>query len=362
MENKFGNNGNRNPGGHQPNRPPQQNDRPQQSQPKPESRIPQTKSPVKAGWDNFIDFIKVAFIKTPFETVFELLLLIAGATRTLDLMNTMGQSGAAAVIGLIYAELGIVLYEFLMYRGKRVKKEKRTIRGEVYKAYPLINQKSLAKIGLWVVHIPLTVFFTTSDLIMTNLEAMTGNSNFTSTFAWILGLVIGVAFFLDLILVINYKAKDPEKEHAEAMSQLEFDKRAWELEREELEAEEALQYARANARPLAQTRAKLKTRASIMGEFGETLGTDYVDSLLEEVDLAPKNHGGNRPQQKPPMNQGFSRNIPERSGHPEQQGISRQSPPEEKTPTEESKEKVGEIEPNFPMPRQSQEKKVESNQ
>lgn len=245
----------------------------------------QVKTGFEAFWDDAKDFFKKAFLSTPYETIFELALLIAGATRTLDLMHNMGQSGWGAVAGLIYAEFGIILYEFLEYKGRRVRTKKQK-NGVAFEAYPIVNQKSIAKFGLWFVHLPLTVFFTTSDMIMTNLRSMTGMSNFDSVFAWILGAVIGLGFFLDLILVINYKGTNPERKHEEEMLQIEYDEKMFELEKQKLMAEEKLSYARKNAKPLAQITAKMDTRAKIVGEYSGKLGSDYVERMLDEIDEA----------------------------------------------------------------------------
>lgn len=252
------------------------------------------KSGWEAGVDNFKDFIKEAFLKTPFETIFEVFLLIAGGTRTINFMNGMGQSGFIATIALIYAEVGLIFMEFLSYRGKRVQYEytkKRT--GEKYKSYPTFNQKSLAKIGLWLVHIPMTVFFTASDVIKTNLENMANKSSlnitdFDSTFAWILGIVIAFAFFMDLVIIINYKSTNPETKHREEMNQLEHDKLQWSMEKEKFEAQARLEYQRNNAKKLAGLKAKLETRKEIKTEFGDDLGNDYLDSVLEEIDITPQ--------------------------------------------------------------------------
>ena len=233
------------------------------------------------------DFIKEAFIKTPFETVFEILLLLAGATRTLDLFNSMGNSAWASVIGLVYAELGIILYEFLTYRGVRIMETKTSRDGTKTKAYPLINQKSLAKLGLWLVHIPLTVFFTMADMILTNMEAA-GISSITENFAWILGVVIGASFFADLVIIINYKSSDPVKKHEERMLQVEYDLAQFDLQKQELEAQATLDYQRENAAPLAELKSRLDARRRILEEYKDVVGDAEIEDLLAQVTIGEK--------------------------------------------------------------------------
>lgn len=273
----------------------QNNNKPKQE----EKKVLETKSSVEIYWDNFVHFIKEAFMKTPYETLFEFSLLIAGGTRTIQLFNTMGQSGFAAVVGLIYSEIGIILYEFLIYKGKRVKvkkKDKRT--GNEYEVYPFVNQKSLAKWGLWLVHIPLTVFFTTSDLILENLEAISGSGDMTSNFAWILGFVIGAAFLADLVILINYKEKNPARIHDERMFELLNEKEEFELKKEEIRLRAQIEYEKKNAKPLIELEAKFGKREEIMTKYSPKFGEEYVNNALEDVGL---NFGKpNRPDAQPP--------------------------------------------------------------
>jgi len=255
-----------------------------------------SKTGLQSWWDNFTDFIKEAFIKTPFETIFEIGLLIAGGSRTIDFMQKMGQSGFIAALALIYAEIGLIFMEFLSYRGKRVQYEYVDRKGKPYKAYPFVNQKSLAKFGLWFVHIPMTVFFTASDIIKTNLETLANNnqigfadSNFDTGFAWALGVVIALGFLMDLIIIINYKATAPERKHEEEMNQLEHDKLQHRLEMERIEAEEELAYERENGEGLIRAKVKMNKRKGFIDEFKTSLGEEYVESVLEEIDLSVKN-------------------------------------------------------------------------
>lgn len=253
-----------------------------------------SKSAWQSGWDNFAEFIKEAFIKTPFETIFEVGLLVAGGSRTINFLTGMGQSGWIATIALIYAEVGLVFMEFLGYRGKRVQYDYVDRKGKHYKAYPFINQKSLAKFGLWGVHIPMTVFFTGSDIIKSNLETLATKSGIEATggfdagFAWALGFVIALAFFLDLVIIINYKASNPETKHQEEMNQLLHDKEQWSLEKQRIEAQATLDYERMNGAPLAKVKAKFNARKEIISEFSKDLGADYVEAELQEVDLSPR--------------------------------------------------------------------------
>jgi len=249
----------------------------------------------KSVWAIFKDFVKEAIIKTPFETIFELALLVAGGTRTLDFMGKMGQSGFIAAIALIYSEIGLIFMEFLEYRGKRVQYEYVNWRGKRVKGYPLINQKSLAKFGLWCVHIPMTVFFTASDIIKTNFETLAQNNSisfdgsFDTGFAWAFGVVIALGFLADLIIIINYKSSDPERRHQEEMNQLAHDRAQLELEKEKITAEEELNYERENGEKLIRTKVKLNKRREFIKEFEGDLGKDYLESELDEIDLSVKN-------------------------------------------------------------------------
>lgn len=244
------------------------------------------KSQLEIVWDNFSHFVKEAFMKTPYETLFEIALLIAGGTRTVQLFNTMGQSGFAAVIGLIYSEIGIILYEFLIYKGKRVKVKKTDKRtGRTYEVYPFINQKSLAKWGLWLVHIPLTVFFTTSDLILENLEALSGGGDMTSSFAWVLGFVIGASFLADLIILINYKEKNPSRIHEERMFELLNEKEEFEYQKEEIRLRAQIDYEKTNAKPLIELEAKFGKREEIMNKYAPKFGEKFIEDALEDVGL-----------------------------------------------------------------------------
>ena len=263
-----------------------------------ENTVSILKSGWQATWDNFMDFVREAFIKTPFETIFEVGLLVAGGSRTVNFLTGMGQSGFIATVALIYAEVGLVFMEFLGYRGKRVQYDYVDRKGKHYKAYPTFNQKSLAKIGLWCVHIPMTVFFTASDVIKSNLENLAkkssvgfGAGGFDSGFAWVLGFVIAAAFFMDLVIIINYKSTNPETRHDEEMTQLEHDKMQWKLESEKIAAEAELEYARKNAKGLETARAKLKGRKNILEEFSGTFDKDYINSVLEDVEI-PSNLKG----------------------------------------------------------------------
>lgn len=246
----------------------------------------EVKSQLEIVWDNFSHFVKEAFMKTPYETLFEIALLIAGGTRTVQLFNTMGQSGFAAVIGLIYSEIGIILYEFLIYKGKRVKVKKTDKRtGRTYEVYPFINQKSLAKWGLWLVHIPLTVFFTTSDLILENLEALSGGGDMTSSFAWVLGFVIGASFLADLIILINYKEKNPSRIHEERMFELLNEKEEFEYQKEEIRLRAQIDYEKTNAKPLIELEAKFGKREEIMNKYAPKFGEKFIEDALEDVGL-----------------------------------------------------------------------------
>lgn len=246
----------------------------------------EVKSQLEIVWDNFSHFLKEAFMKTPYETLFEIALLIAGGTRTVQLFNTMGQSGFAAVIGLIYSEIGIILYEFLIYKGKRVKVKKTDKRtGRTYEVYPFINQKSLAKWGLWLVHIPLTVFFTTSDLILENLEALSGGGDMTSSFAWVLGFVIGASFLADLIILINYKEKNPSRIHEERMFELLNEKEEFEYQKEEIRLRAQIDYEKTNAKPLIELEAKFGKREEIMNKYAPKFGEKFIEDALEDVGL-----------------------------------------------------------------------------
>ena len=274
------------------------------------------KEKFRKNWIIVKDFLNKAFVQTPYETIFELMLLIAGGTRTIQLFNTMGQTGFAAAIGIIYSELGIILYEFLEWRGKKIKTKKRKwwkLRKEErveYDGYPFINQQSVARVGLWVVHIPLTVIFTTSDLILINLETMTGTS-MSETFAWVLGIVIGVGFFLDLSIINIYKNQDPKRIHDQKMFDLKNEKENFEFEKEELELKARLDYERKNAKPLIELRAKLGTREKIVDEFSGRLGSDYVEQALEDIGL-----GKNKPRQIAPPNN-FNSNLETPKTHAE---------------------------------------------
>lgn len=246
----------------------------------------EVKSQLEIVWDNFSHFVKEAFMKTPYETLFEIALLIAGGTRTVQLFNTMGQSGFAAVIGLIYSEIGIILYEFLIYKGKRVKVKKTDKRtGRTYEVYPFVNQKSLAKWGLWLVHIPLTVFFTTSDLILENLEALSGGGDMTSSFAWVLGFVIGASFLADLIILINYKEKNPSRIHEERMFELLNEKEEFEYQKEEIRLRAQIDYEKTNAKPLIELEAKFGKREEIMNKYAPKFGEKFIEDALEDVGL-----------------------------------------------------------------------------
>lgn len=246
----------------------------------------EVKSQLEIVWDNFSHFVKEAFMKTPYETLFEIALLIAGGTRTVQLFNTMGQSGFAAVIGLIYSEIGIILYEFLIYKGKRVKVKKTDKRtGRTYEVYPFLNQKSLAKWGLWLVHIPLTVFFTTSDLILENLEALSGGGDMTSSFAWVLGFVIGASFLADLIILINYKEKNPSRIHEERMFELLNEKEEFEYQKEEIRLRAQIDYEKTNAKPLIELEAKFGKREEIMNKYAPKFGEKFIEDALEDVGL-----------------------------------------------------------------------------
>lgn len=246
----------------------------------------EVKSQLEIVWDNFSHFVKEAFMKTPYETLFEIALLIAGGTRTVQLFNTMGQSGFAAVIGLIYSEIGIPLYEFLIYKGKRVKVKKTDKRtGRTYEVYPFVNQKSLAKWGLWLVHIPLTVFFTTSDLILENLEALSGGGDMTSSFAWVLGFVIGASFLADLIILINYKEKNPSRIHEERMFELLNEKEEFEYQKEEIRLRAQIDYEKTNAKPLIELEAKFGKREEIMNKYAPKFGEKFIEDALEDVGL-----------------------------------------------------------------------------
>lgn len=237
------------------------------------------------------DFFKNLMLKSPIELLFQLAILIAGAYRTIDLFTKMGQGGVAAIIGVIYAELGIIFYEILHYKGRRVKKKFpkpwwmfwRTEK-ELYQ-YPLWNQKTIAWIGLWLVHIPLTVIFTTSDLVLANLQAMTGDLNFGETFAWILGIVIGLGFFADLALIINFRLKDPQSEHDEKLNQLLWEREQYEMDRQLLSQEKELEYHKENASELERIRAQLKARATILKEFKDVVTPEQLDGMLQKVEI-----------------------------------------------------------------------------
>jgi hypothetical protein len=317
-----------------------------------------SKTGLQSWWDNFADFIKEAFIKTPFETIFELALLTAGGSRTIDFMKKMGQSGFIAGLALIYAEVGLIFMEFLSYRGKRVQYTYKDRKGNEYKAYPFINQKSLAKFGLWFIHIPMTVFFTASDIIKSNLEMLAkensvgfGNLDFDTGFAWALGFVVAIAFFADLVIIINYKATDPEKKHKEEMNQLEHDRLQHYLEMERLREEEILNYERNNKESLIRAEVKLKKRKEYLEQYKESLGEDYLESVLEEVDLSVKN------KNKPIQNNVFDSAKPKRKY--EQTGRYAKQKQEPKTISQEKEIEHSEdgVESNFPV--EGEKKKID---
>ena len=264
----------------------------------------------KSDLQKFGNALYEMFWKTPYEkmeTLIEVLLLSAGGLRTIDFLKNMGQSSFMAAFGLIYAELLILAWEYMGYKGKKVKVDtKFWFDKEPVKRFPFFNQKNVAQWGL-IVHLIMTAIFTTSDVILTNLKTISGSSfNVESSFGWILGFGIGIAFALDLIFLLIYKNTNPEFKHQQEMSQLEYEIIAANFDLERIEKLEEIEYRKKNAKPLAQTRAQLNMHKDLMGEFGNSLGEDFVKSKLQGVDLSVDGNGGqNRPQR--PQN-----NMPQR--------------------------------------------------
>ncbi|MFZ2992619.1 MAG: hypothetical protein WA061_02780 [Microgenomates group bacterium] len=239
-------------------------------------------------WKELKDFAYQSFWRTPadkLETIIEIILLVGGGTRTMSFFTNMGQSSYMAILGLIYAELLIPAYEWMGYKGKRVAAVKKNwITGKEYKGYNFFNQKSVSKFGL-IVHLFMTVLFTTSDLLLSNLKAALGaQMNIEETFAWILGFAVGSAFLFDLCSILIYKATNPDFQHKQRMEQIEFEIKNSELELERIEKEAEMQYKKDNAVPLAKIRAKLNVQQSLVTEYKDKLGEEYVKQSLGEIE------------------------------------------------------------------------------
>jgi len=311
--------------------------------------------------DDFKKALYEMFWKTPYEkleTIVEVILLLAGGLRTIDFMQTMGQSALMSIFGLAYAELLILVWEALGYRGKSVKVDTRFFWEKIpIKRFPFFNQKSIARAGL-VLHLLMAMIFTTSDVILTNLKAITGSTNIEQSFGWILGFGIGIAFALDLVFLLIYKNTDPEFKHKSQMEQLSYEIIAANFELEKVEKIQEIEYRKKNATPLAQTRAKLGMQRDLLQEFGETLGEDFVTSQLEHVDLSV-----NERPEKPRENL-HPAPVPNKSGKDERQdrflkeremrmGMNRKPEIPVSLSNENKSEKTPlEKKENFPIPRQ----------
>lgn len=295
------------------------------------------------------------FWKTPYEkmeTIIEMLLLSAGGLRTIDFLKNMGQSSFMAAFGLIYAELLILAWEYMGYKGKKVKVDTKFFwEREPVKRFPLFNQKNVAQWGL-IVHLIMTAIFTTSDVILTNLKAISGASfNVETSFGWILGFGIGLAFALDLIFLLIYKNTNPEFKHQQEMEQLSYEIIAANFELERIEKLEEIKYRKKNATPLAETRAQLGMQRELMNEFGETLGQDFVKSKIEHVNLNVNDDGVQSRQQtlvRPRQQQPISSENRKPEGEPTYHPIGMSSQNTNKENKKEDNEKSGE---NFQIPR-----------
>ena len=238
-------------------------------------------------WDDNI-------LLVPYETVFKIALLSAGAIRSFDLLKTMGQSAIASVSGLLFAEAGIIVYEILVYRGKRISKKYKAkkiyvdfkspyihiLTMDTYK-YPFLNQKRLAGFGLWFIHIPIAVFFSSADVIMQNIQALSGNgASIQETFTWILGAVIAIAIFGDLATLILFGMVNPKSVHEEAVSQIIYEKQMWELEKQRIMQEAEMQYEKEHAMGLATAEIRFKKGAEMVEKHSGTFDKDYILSHM----------------------------------------------------------------------------------
>lgn len=275
MENRFKNNP----------QTRQQINKPQSTENKKESS--------KSKLDEFGSFLYDAFISTPYqrmETIIEILLLLVGSFRTVDFLQTMGQTALMAVFGLVYSEALILGWEYMGYKGKSVKLDSQFFWEKTSKKrYPFFNQKTVARFGL-IMHMILTAVFTTSDLVLKNLKTISGGQyNVDTMFGWVLGIGIGIAFAFDLIFLLIYKNTNPSFQHQLKMEQLDYEIEAAELELKRIERQAEIDYKKKNAVPLAETRARLSMQKSLKTEFGEALGEEYVNEKLDGVDLSTRN-------------------------------------------------------------------------
>jgi hypothetical protein len=249
-------------------------------------RFPDLKELKKIWDDNILMF--------PYETLFKLGLLGAGAIRTFDFFTSLNQEKNVAIFGLLFAEVGIIIYEILIHRGKRISKKQKNKKmyldfkspflhiftEEKYK-YSFFNQKRLANIGLWVIHVPIAVFFSGADVIVQNLSVLAGGgASLQETFTWMLGAIIAFAIFGDLAILIGYGMVNPESMHKEAVNQIDYERKMWALEKQRIEIEAEMEYEKAHATPLAQARARFNKGKAMVQEFSDTFDKDFILSKM----------------------------------------------------------------------------------
>jgi hypothetical protein len=268
---------------------------------------------IKNGWIILRNFVSESFRNTPIPAVFETALLLSGALRSYDFLKNMGQSSIVSVVGLVFAEVGLIFHQILLKRGRRIEYEYTDKKGNIRKRHDFLNQKRLAQIGLWWIHLPIVVFFSGADVIMQNVQALAGKSDsIQEMFTYALGGIIAVGVMANIIIVILYQQNDPEERHKEEMSQLNFNKQQWELEKERIEAEEQIKYERRNAPALAEKKARLKTREKLIKEFDGVFDRDYILRNIEsEDDDKPNpNNNGNEPRQKRTYKKRVNKDLP----------------------------------------------------
>jgi hypothetical protein len=241
---------------------------------------------LKTIWDENI-------LMFPYETFFKLGLLAAGGIRTFDFFRSLNQSKNVAIFGLLFAELGIIIYEILIHRGKRISKKQKARKiyldlkspflhvftEDRYK-YSFFNQKRLANIGLWFIHVPIAVFFSGADVVVQNIEALAGGASLQETFTWALGAIIAVAIFGDLAILIGYGMVNPESMHKEAVNQIDYEKKMWVLEKQRIEIEAEMEYEKDHAIPLAKAKARFNKGKAMVQEFSDTFDKDFILSKM----------------------------------------------------------------------------------
>ena len=264
----------------------------------------------------------------PFETFFKIGLLLVGAMRSYDFFIALGQSKNVSIFGLLFAELGIIIYEILIHRGKRISKKQKNKKmyvdfkspfihvftEEKYK-YSFFNQKKLANIGLWVIHVPIAVFFSGADVIVQNLEVLAGGgASLQETFTWALGAIIAVAIFGDLAILIGYGMVNPESMHKEAVNQIDYEKKMWVLEKQRIEIEAEMEYEKDHAIPLAKAKARFNKGKAMVQEFSDTFDKDFIlskmgDDEFKDMHFKDEPNGKNTQDELPVIKRKYTKKV-----------------------------------------------------